>query len=166
MLTLRLAVASVLALAVTFGAALAQTQQFASTHLAAARDVAILSGMTRSFDAVLPQFGEQIRKQAVARPEIAKDLTDVLSKLQPELELQKQVMINNAARILAQNLKEQELKDIAAFFKSAAGQRYVQSQPQVLDEIVRTMQGWTENVSEYVMVRVRAEMNKRGHAMQ
>jgi hypothetical protein len=150
------------------GAAVAQpsTQQPTPSQIAAAREVAISSGMTRSFDSILPQFSEAMRKQAVSRPEITKDLEDVLTKLQPELELQKQVMINNAARIMAQNLSEAELKEIGTFFKSAAGKRYVQTQPQVLDEIVRTMQSWTESVSEYVMVRVRAEMNKRGHAMQ
>jgi len=28
------------------------------------------------------------------------------------------------------------------------------------------MQDWTQEVSEYVMVRVRAEMGKRGHQLQ
>ena len=172
MFSIRLVALLLLAPMVGLGGALAQpaaqppAAQPSPAQIAAAREVAISSGMTRSFDAILPQFGEQIRKQAVSRPEIVKDLDDVLAKLQPELELQKQVMINNSARILAQNLTEAELKEVANFFKSAAGKRYVQTQPKVLDEIVRTMQTWTESVSEYVMVRVRAEMNKRGHAMQ
>jgi hypothetical protein len=32
--------------------------------------------------------------------------------------------------------------------------------------MVQEMQDWTTEVSEYVMVRVRAEMGKRGHQMQ
>ena len=51
-------------------------------------------------------------------------------------------------------------------FKSPAGQKYVLSQPAVLDEMVRQMEVWTRDVSEYVMIRVRAEMGKRGHVMQ
>lgn len=159
-------VASSLMLAIlAVGSALAQAQPSPS-HVALAREVAISSGMTRSFDAILPQFGEGIRKQAVSRPDILPDLNDVLAKLQPELELQKQLIITNAARVIAQNLTEAELKDIVTFFKSPAGKRYVETQPQVLDEIVRQVQTWTESVSEYVMVRTRAEMNKRGHPMQ
>ena len=42
----------------------------------------------------------------------------------------------------------------------------MQTQPLVLDELVREMQTWTQNVAEYLMVRVRAEMAKRGHQMQ
>lgn len=167
MLSLRFLTIPVLALALGLAPAAGQEKpELNAAHLALGREVAVLSGMARSFDAILPQFGEQIRKQAVSRPEISKDLDDVLTKLQPELELQKQVMINNAARIMAQSLSEAELKDIAAFFKSPSGKRYVQTQPQVLDEMVRSMQTWTEGVSEYVMVRVRAEMSKRGHRMQ
>lgn len=160
---------TILVLATALGLAPAVAQEGAqpnAAHLALGREVAVLSGMARSFDAILPQFGEQIRKQTVSRPEMSKDLEDVLTKLQPELELQKQVMINNTARIMARSLSEDELKEVAAFFKSAAGKRYVETQPQVLDEMVRTMQTWTESVSEYVMVRVRAEMQKRGHKMQ
>jgi hypothetical protein len=143
----------------------AQAQPSAS-HLAISREVVSLSGMTRSFDSVLPQFTEAIRKNAVTRPDLTKDLDDVLEKLKPELELQKQQMVTVTARIFAGAMSEQELKDTAAFFKSPSGQKYVLSQPAVIDEMVRQMELWTREVSEYVMVRVRAEMGKRGHSMQ
>ncbi len=48
----------------------------------------------------------------------------------------------------------------------ARRKHYVEAQPQLLDEMVQEMQDWTQDVSEYVMVRVRAEMGKRGHQMQ
>ena len=32
--------------------------------------------------------------------------------------------------------------------------------------MVGAMQDWTQEVSEYVMVRTRAEMGKRGHQLQ
>ena len=90
----------------------------------------------------------------------------MLASLRPEMELQKLRMIDTAARIYATKLTEPELQDIAAFFRSPAGKRYVDSQPVVLDEMVQAMQTWTQEVSEYVMVRVRAEMGKRGQEMQ
>ncbi len=140
--------------------------QYSAGHLALAREVAIGSGITRSFDSIIPQFGEQIKQQAVTRPELAKDLEAVLVTLQPEMELQKQQMVATTARVFASRLTEPELKEVAGFFKSAAGEKYVQTQPLVLDELVREMQTWTQNVAEYLMVRVRAEMTKRGHQMQ
>ncbi|MDP4003635.1 DUF2059 domain-containing protein [Methylobacterium sp. NEAU K] len=139
---------------------------YSPSHLALAREVMLSSGIARSFDSVLPAFADQIRKQTVTRPELSKDLDEVLASLQPEMELQKQRMIDIAARTYAAKFSESELKEIATFFRSAAGKRYVEAQPQLLDEMVREMQDWTQDVSEYVMVRVRAEMGKRGHQMQ
>ncbi|AIQ90820.1 MULTISPECIES: DUF2059 domain-containing protein [Methylobacterium] len=139
---------------------------FSPSHLALAREVMLSSGIARSFDSVLPAFADQIRKQTVTRPELSKDLEEVLASLQPEMELQKQRMIDIAARTYASKFSEAELKEIATFFRSPAGKHYVEAQPQLLDEMVQEMQDWTQDVSEYVMVRVRAEMGKRGHQMQ
>ncbi|RUP18688.1 DUF2059 domain-containing protein [Methylobacterium sp.] len=139
---------------------------YTPAHLALAREVMLSSGIARSFDSVLPAFADQIRKQTVTRPELSKDLEEVLASLQPEMELQKQRMIDIAARTYASKFSEAELKEIATFFRSPAGKHYVEAQPQLLDEMVQEMQDWTQDVSEYVMVRVRAEMGKRGHQMQ
>lgn len=166
-LGLALAAASLPALAQTTNAAsTSKPQTFTANHLALAREVMLSSGIARSFDSIIPSFAEQIRKQAVTRPEIQKDLDDVLVKLQPEMELQKQRMIDIAARTYASRLTEAELSDIASFFRSPAGKRYVETQPLLLDEMVHEMQGWTAEVSEYIMVRVRAEMGKRGFNLQ
>ena len=139
---------------------------YSASHLALAREVMLNSGIARSFDSVIPSFADQIRKQAVTRPDISKDLDAVLVGLQPEMELQKQRMVDIAARTYAAKFTEAELKDIAGFFRSPTGKRYVEAQPDLLDAMVREMQGWTEDVSEYVMIRVRAEMGKRGHQLQ
>ncbi|MCJ2029731.1 DUF2059 domain-containing protein [Methylobacterium sp. J-043] len=137
-----------------------------AAHLALAREVMLSSGIARSFDSIIPTMAEQIRKNAVTRPDLAKDLDEVLKGLDSEMELQKQRLITIAARIYAKRLNEAELKDIVAFFRSPAGKRYVETQPQILDDMVGAMQDWTQEVSEYIMVRTRAEMGKRGHQLQ
>ena len=138
----------------------------APSHLAAARDVAVSSGIVRSIDVIPPQLYERIREQLVARPELTKDLNEVMAALQPEMDLQKQKIVNDIALIYAQALTEAELKDVIAFFKSPSGKKYVESQPVVLDEMVREMQSWSQDLAEYVMVRIRAEMQKRGFQLQ
>ncbi|GEP00913.1 DUF2059 domain-containing protein [Methylobacterium haplocladii] len=145
----------------------ANTQaQVSPSHLALAREVMFNSGIARSFDSIIPALAEQIKKNTVTRPELGKDLDEVIKSLQPEMDLQKQRMIDVAGRIYAGRLNEAELKEIVAFFRSPAGKRYVETQPQVLDELVGAMQDWTQEVSEYMMIRVRAEMGKRGHQLQ
>ena len=136
------------------------------SHLALAREVMLSSGISRSFDSILPAMADQIRKNAVTRPDLGKDLDEVLKSLEPEMTMQKNRLIEIASRIYAKRLSEAELKDIVGFFRSPAGKRYVETQPQVLDDMVGAMQDWTQEVSEYIMVRTRAEMGKRGHSLQ
>jgi hypothetical protein len=109
---------------------------------------------------------DQLQQMNVARPEIKKDLDAVVEILRPEIEQQKQQMINTTARIFATQLTEAELKEIAAFFKSPAGSKYVQTQPVILDDMVKEIATWTQNLSEYIVLRARAEMSKRGHELQ
>jgi uncharacterized protein len=162
--TSRLAAASV-ALLMLAAPAFAQGQPSAS-HLALARDVAIGSGMTRSFDVMTEPLLAQLQQMNVTRPEIKQDLDQVVITLRPEVEQWKQKMVDNAAKAFAARLSEAELKDIVAFYKSPAGMKYVQTQPGILDDIVKDLATWTQNVSEYVMTRARAEMAKRGHQLQ
>jgi hypothetical protein len=155
-----------LALAILTGAAFAQGAALSQSHLAAARDVITSSGMSRSFEIVIPQFEQRIRQQLVSRPQLSGDLDAVFKELQPEMQLQEQAMVNRAATVMAQRLTEDELKQISTFFSSAVGKRYVETQPAVLDDLVKEMQSWSNDLAEYLQIRVRAEMSKRGHQMQ
>ncbi len=143
-----------------------QAPTISPSHLALAQEVAVVSGITRSLDVIPPQFFESIRQQVVARPELTKDLNEVFASLDPEMELQKKRAVAEIGRIFAQRMTEAELKDVLAFFKSPSGRKYVEAQPLVLDDMVKAMQNWSQELAEYVMVRVRAEMGKRGHVMQ
>ena len=164
----RLAAAS-LALLLAAGPVFAQqaaAPQPSAAQLSLAREVAIGTGMTRSFDAMAEPLLGQLQQMNVTRPEIQQDLNQVVEILRPEVELQKQQMVNTASRIFAERFTEAELKDIVAFYKSPTGQKFVEQQPLVLDDIVRELSTWTQNVSEYIMVRARAEMAKKGHQLQ
>ena len=134
-------------------------------HLALARELASLTGMLSMYDGFLPTFGEQIRRGAVIRPELTKDLNQVLDALKPELEQQKQLMVATTARLYASSFSEAELKDLVTYFKTPIGQKYLQLAPQIFDDLAVETERWTQRVSEYVMTRVRAEMGKRGHQM-
>jgi len=153
------------ALLLLAGPAMAQGQP-SPAHLALAREVAVGSGMTRSFDAMTEPLLAQLQQMNVTRPEIKKDLDQVVATIRPEVEQQKQKMVETAAAAFASRLSEAELRDIVAFYKSPAGVKYVQTQPVILDDIVKGIATWTQNVSEYIMIRARAEMIKRGHQLQ
>ncbi len=134
------------------------------SHLAAGRAVVLASGMKRSFDPMVSQLMEQIPLVLTrTRPDLSKDLVEVLKQLQPEFEKKEDDIIDIAAHIYARQMSEEELKQTAAFFESPVGQKYVEAQPAMLDQLVVAMQSWTQQISTFMMLRVRQEMNKKGH---
>jgi hypothetical protein len=161
---LRRAPAAMLALVLLSAPVLAQEPS--ASHLAAARELMDTTGVLAPVGELIPSFTDQIRKQNVTRPELSKDLEDVLKTVQPEMQLQRQQITNIVARTYAKWLTEAELKDVTAFFKSPTGVKYNKVQPELVDDVVNDVNVWTQQASEYLMVRVRAEMGKRGHQLQ
>lgn len=134
--------------------------------LAAARDVVISSGMSRSFEPMVPDLMRQIVPTITrTHPELQKDLSDTVKELSPEFVKDGEKMTDIAAHIYARRMSEDELKATAAFFKTPAGMKYVSIQPAMLDELVVAMQSWTQELSNIMMNRVRDEMAKKGHSI-
>lgn len=135
-------------------------------HLGLAREVVELSGFAKSFDAVLPEFALRIRQNfAATRPEIIRDMDEILVQLQPEVVARRAEMLDRSARLFAARMGEADLRDVVTFFKSPAGQRYVASQPAILDALFQVMQNWMQTTSDFLLGRVRQEMLKKGHAL-
>ena len=144
----------------------AQQPQPSASHLSLAREVAASSGMTRSFEAMTEPLLAQLQQMNVTRPEVRNDLNQVVNLIRPELEQKKQVMVDKAAHAFAKRLSEAELRDIAGVDKSPAGGKYVETQPVSRDEVVSDRAIGAQDVAEFIMTRARAEMGKRGHALQ
>jgi hypothetical protein len=135
-------------------------------QIAAAKDLINFTGALTTVDDMIPAFGEQIKRQTLTRPEIQKDLDEVLKQIQPELQQQREQILNKAAADYAKYMSEQEMRDVLAFFKTQAGSKYIKAQPALIDDLVSDVSAWSDQMSEYVVTRVRAEMLKRGHQMQ
>lgn len=157
-----LAAAAFLALAGGLGPAMAQEPT--PGHLAAAREVAIASGFTRTFPGVVQQLMNSFYQQvAQTRPEVVKDLQAVMAQLEPEFMKGQEELTMLSARIIARRMSEQELKDTAAFFNTPSGKKYVEAQPLMIEDMVAAMRGYTDALSVAIAQRVRVEMKKRGH---
>lgn len=152
--------------ALLLAAAPCSAQEPTPAHVAAARELVSATGASSSIDNIFPGLIEEIRRQSVTRPEIAKDLDEVLKGLGPDLEVQKQQAVNLAARSYAKWLTEPEIRDALTFFKSPSGVKYVKIQPDLTDDIIQSITAWSQLAAEYVMARTRTEMLKRGHQMQ
>jgi uncharacterized protein len=131
--------------------------------LEAARTVISASGMTRSFDIIVPQMLGQLEHNVLAtRPELKDALHATLLSLVPEFTKTEIDVINSSAQALARHMSEQELKDTAAFFLSASGKKYVESEPVAFNEISAIVQAWNQRLSVDVLTRAHEEMKKKG----
>ena len=145
------------------GAAGARADEPTPAAVESARAVIVASGMTRSFDLVIPQmFGELERNVTATRPEIKESLHATLLALVPEFAKTEQEVVESAARALAKHMTEQELNDTATFFASPSGKKYVEAQPLAYNEIIGAVQDWRQRLSTDILVRAREEMKKKG----
>ena len=134
------------------------------TAVALAREVITTSGISRSFDIIVPQFLDQIGTNLTrTRPDLIRDLNTVMEQVKPEFDKQTQDLLNDAARLYAQRLNEKQLKDISDFFKTPSGMAYVSTQPLVMTDLFTQMQSFQQRLSADMVTRIRAEMKKRGH---
>ncbi len=136
------------------------------SHLAVARELLAVNGISSSFAASIPQFFDQVGQTlGQTRPELVKDLNIVFAQLKPEFDKRADDLTDKAAHLYATLINEQDLKTIVAFFKSDAGQKYVKTQPDFMRDVVVIMESWREQIATDMMTRVRVEMQKKGHQL-
>lgn len=156
--------AFLIALAAVSQPAAAQTGQSDSFQLA--RDVVVASGATRAFEGVVPSILQQSLGVFVQQnPDLQKELTESIKSIAPEFEKRVSEIIDIVARVYASRFSEGELKDILAFYRSDSGKKLVTLLPNVLEESFAKTQEWGGKISEEIVLRLRAEMKKKGHAI-
>jgi uncharacterized protein len=115
---------------------------------------------------MIPQIADQIRGgYSRTRPELIKDMEEVLKPIISDLSKQIDQMAIAAARLFATRLSEAELKEIGAFFKTPAGQKYVNTQGPMLNELFAEMQVFSQTLGNIMMDRMREDMRKKGHQL-
>lgn len=133
-------------------------------HIKAAREVVVSSGLSQSFDSIYGEFLAGVRQSVgTTRPELKKDMEEVLASLKTDAEAKREEIVDTSARIFASKMTEADLKEVAGFFSSPVGQRYNAFRPQIIDEIFTQLQPWSVATSNFLFDRFNAEMRKRGH---
>jgi hypothetical protein len=163
-MTSRFATLAALLLVCNLLAGPAHAQPATAAALAAAKELVELKGAAQMFDPIVTGVVEQTKGALLqTNPQLTKDLNDVGNQLRGEFALRRNEIIDAAAKAYAGRFSEAELKDVVAFYKTAAGKKMLAQEPLVLDETFGFVQQWQGRFSEEVMSRFRAEMKKKGH---
>ena len=153
---------------VVFGVAaltgLASAQEPAPSAVVIAKELIVLKGSTQLWDAVVPGVIEQAKGVFLqTNPALGRELNDVAAQLRTEYAPRSSQLVEQIAQLYAKTFTEQELKEALVFYKSPLGRKIVSEEPRVLDEGFRRIQQWTNQFSEEVIGRMRAEMKKKGY---
>lgn len=171
-MTLRLMRSIALSAALGLVALPALAQSPTPSAMATAREVMVITQTAAQFEAILPAMMRQIQVQLTSNnlliagdKKAQGDLIEVSRQVEAELLGERAALLDDIAKIYTQRYTEAELKEILAFFKSAAGQKFVSMAPTMIRESTQAAEAWGGRNGPKAAERIRAEMKKRGHQL-
>jgi hypothetical protein len=131
--------------------------------IAAADKILNTIGLKQSIAIVVPGMMQELETNVTrTRPEIRDSLRATLKAIQPEFDQTAKQTYIQAESLLASQMSEQDITQVAAFFDSPAGKKYVEVTPVYLQNLGDVTGAWREKLSTDILERARAEMKKKG----
>ena len=120
-------------------------------------------GLKESVALVVPGMMAELETNVTrTRPEIKDSLRATLKSIQPEFDATAKQTYDQAATLLASQMSEKEITDVAAFFDSPTGKKYVAVTPVFLQQFADITGALARKAVDRHRVRARQEMKKKG----
>lgn len=144
--------------------ALAQDAKSKDTHLEAAIAVVKQTGTIPSEASQLNQIGITAKNVLIRqKPDAEDDIIEVVDSVIKEQEGVEGGLENAIAQVWASYFKEDELKEILAFFQTEAGQKFASYNPRVIGESVAALRQYNGQVTLEVSRKAMEGLNAKGH---
>src|SRR5262245_12360816 len=109
----------------------------------AAKEMMVHSGAVKQFDEAIPLIFDQMSRSFMAVvPDKGKEIREVFDQLVPRFLQRKGELIDQIAALYATELTLQELNGIIAFYKSPVGLKFAGAQPKIVRESMVLGQRW------------------------
>lgn len=150
------------------GPALAQQSQAPAGQAelrAAARELAIAQDTENQIRATLRAIrGNLVDTMMRGAPQLAParvaEIVDEL--LMPEFEARVGALAASLEGVIARHYTVEEMRDLAAFYRTPLGRRLLEATPGLAAEAMRVGQAWGEEVARAALARNRDELRRRG----
>src|SRR5271154_5421398 len=120
-------------------------------------------GVKQTVALVVPGMMAELERNVTnTRPEIRDSLRETLRSIQPEFDKSAQQVFTQAATLLASQMSDKEIADVAAFFGSPSGKKYLATEPQFFQQFSAIADPWRQQISVDILTRARQEMKKKG----
>ncbi len=141
-------------------------QEINQSQLAAALAVINATTATASFDNRLPEIASEVTNRLIRiRPDLHQEIADTVQAVALKLVARRRELDQDVARVYAKAFTEDELKAIAAFLKSPAGQKYQTQGPKVFGDTLQAVQSWSDRVGAEMVDKTKEELKKQGHEL-
>jgi uncharacterized protein len=129
----------------------------------AAGDILGDIGIKQTIALIVPGMMTELERNVTnTRPEIKESLRETLKGIQPEFDKSAQAIFGQAAVLLASQMSEKEIQDVAAFFGSPSGKKYLTVEPVFFQKFTAIAEPWRQQMSVDILTRARQEMKKKG----
>jgi hypothetical protein len=120
-------------------------------------------GVKQTVALVVPGMMAELERNVTnTRPEIRDSLRETLRSIQPEFDKSAQQVFTQAATLLASQMSDKEIADVAAFFGSPSGKKYLATEPIFFQQFSAIADPWRQQLSVDILTRARQEMKKKG----
>jgi hypothetical protein len=120
-------------------------------------------GVKQTIALVVPGMMAELERNVTnTRPEIRDSLRETLRSIQPEFDKSAQEVFVRASTLLASQMSDKEIADVAAFFGSPSGKKYLATEPIYFQQFSAIADPWRQQLSVDILTRARQEMKKKG----
>jgi hypothetical protein len=131
--------------------------------MAAAREILVLKTANQMYAGAVPGLVEKTKNVLLqANLNYQKDLNEVAAIIAQKLAGREKEIGEGMAAIYTQSFTEQELKELATFYKSPLGKKLLTAEPTAINLSLAYMNTWAQQFSEIINGEFRGEMRKRG----
>jgi hypothetical protein len=150
-------------LVLSFAAGSAFAQQADPTRLAAAKDAVSVMRVTETMRGIFPLIWQQMVSPLIARndPRVKAAVDALAPTIMAEMESELPRFGELVATIYAQNFSEEELRAIATFMRSPAGQAFVAKQNVVAQASMNAGQQFGQQIFTRIGPRLEQELKQR-----
>lgn len=134
--------------------------------MAAARELIAVSRAADQFKTILPLIAQQLKPAIVqGRPEVERDYDKVMPVM-TELALKHiDSVIDDMAAIYANTFSAEEMRQVAAFYRTPVGQRFLDKVPEILQQSMALGQTFAQRLLQDFQKAVTDELRNRGHKL-
>jgi hypothetical protein len=122
-------------------------------------------GLKPALDRIVPTLLVELdRNVTTTHPDLKAPLDEALKAIEPEFVKTEEDLLTDVAKYLATQLSEQELKDVAGFYESPVGKKFMAAQPNLTLELGSRARSWRAKLETDMLARAREEMAKKGYS--